>query len=180
MLQAGARLAAERRIENIDLRLGNAQSIPFEDESFDLVVARQCPHHFADVALAIREAARVLRPGGQLLIVDSISKPDPKLDTFMNAVEILRDPSHVRNYSLRQWKDFFESAGLVITRQTDWLLRIEFDAWIQRGGTALPAVKQLRAMLSDAPAEVREAYAIDASTHDFGLPIGFTQGHRPS
>jgi SAM-dependent methyltransferase len=179
MLQAGARLATERGIENLDLRLGNAQSIPFEDETFDLVVARQCPHHFADVALAIREAARVLRPGGQLLILDSISKPDPKLDTFMNAVEILRDPSHVRNYSLRQWKTFFEAASLVVTRQADWLLRIEFEGWIHRGGTALPAVTQLRAMLGDAPSEVREAYAIDAATHDFGLPVGFTQGHKP-
>ncbi len=180
MLQAGARLAAERGIENLDLQLGNAQSIPFQDEHFDLVVARQCPHHFADVALAVREASRVLRPGGQLLILDSISKPDPKLDTFMNAVEILRDPSHVRNYSLQQWKAFFEEADLVVTRQEDWLLRIEFDDWIHRGGTAQPAIAQLRSMLGDAPTEVRTAYEIDVATHDFGLPVGLTQGHKPS
>jgi ubiquinone/menaquinone biosynthesis C-methylase UbiE len=179
MLRAGARLAGERGVENLELRQGNAESIPFEDGHFDLVVARQCPHHFANVALAVREAARVLRPGGQLLIVDSISKPNPKLDTFMNAVEILRDPSHVRNYSLREWKSFFEDAGLVVTRQEDWLLRIEFEDWIRRGGTAPPAVAQLRAMLTEAPSEVHEAYAIDAAKHDFGLPVGFTQGRKP-
>ena len=180
MLQAGTRLANDRGIENLELRQGNAESIPFDDESFDLVVARQCPHHFADVSLAIREAARVLRPGGQLLIVDSISKPNPKLDTFMNAVEILRDPSHVRNYSLREWKRFFEVAGLVVTSQEDWLLRIEFEDWIHRGGTAPPAVIQLRSMLTEAPSEVQEAYEIDATSHDFGLPVGFTQGRKPS
>jgi ubiquinone/menaquinone biosynthesis C-methylase UbiE len=179
MLRAGARLAGERGVENLELRQGNAESIPFEDGTFDLVVARQCPHHFANVALAVREAARVLRPGGQLLIVDSISKPNPKLDTFMNAVEILRDPSHVRNYSLREWKRFFEVAGLVVTGQEDWLLRIEFEDWIHRGGTAAPAVAQLRSMLADAPSEVHEAYAIDPKTHDFGLPVGFTQGRKP-
>lgn len=180
MLQAGDRLARERGIDNLELRQGNAESIPFDDESFDLVVARQCPHHFADVGLAVREAARVLRPGGQLLIVDSASLPNPKLDTFMNAVEILRDPSHVRNYSLREWKRFFEDANLIVTSQEDWLLRLEFEDWIRRGGTAQPGVIQLRAMLSQAPSEVQKAYAIDPATNDFSLPVGFTQGRKPS
>ncbi len=185
MLQAGARLARERGIDNLDLRQGNAESIPFDDASFDLVVARQCPHHFADVARAVREAARVLRPGGELLIVDSISLPNPKLDTFMNAVEILRDPSHVRNYNLREWKAFYEMAGLSVSLQEDWLLRLEFEDWIHRGGTAPAAVAQLRAMLLEAPSEVKAAYAIDISTeaamanYDFCLPVGFTQGRKP-
>ncbi|MEO1934383.1 MAG: methyltransferase domain-containing protein [Myxococcales bacterium] len=181
MLDAGGRLARERGIDNLDLKLGDAEAIPFENESFDLVVARQCPHHFADVALAVREAARVLRPGGRLLILDSISLPNAKLDTFMNAVEILRDPSHVRNYSLAQWKSFFEDAGIVVRVQHDWLLRLEFEDWTKRGGTAAPAVAQLRAMLSsDAPSEVLEAYAIDRVSHDFGLPVGLTEGQKPA
>jgi ubiquinone/menaquinone biosynthesis C-methylase UbiE len=179
MLDAGGRLAMERGVKNLDLQLGNAEAIPFEDESFDLVVARQCPHHFADVALAIREAARVLRPGGRLLILDSISLPNPKLDTFMNAVEILRDPSHVRNYSLAEWKNFFEDAGIDVQAQQDWLLRLEFKDWTQRGGTDAPAVSQLRAMLSGAPSEVLDAYAIDRDSHDFGLPVGLTEGQKP-
>jgi ubiquinone/menaquinone biosynthesis C-methylase UbiE len=180
MLDAGARLAKERGVVNLVLEKGNAEAIPFEDESFDLVVARQCPHHFANVALAVREAARVLRPGGRLLILDSISLPNAKLDTFMNAVEILRDPSHVRNYSLVEWKRFFEDAEIVVTKQHDWLLRLEFEDWTRRGGTAAPALAQLRTMLGDASSEVLAAYAIDPVRHDFGLPVGLTEGHKPS
>lgn len=179
MLEAGADLAGERGIRNLELRQGNAEAIPFDNDSFDLVVARQCPHHFANVGLAVQEASRVLRPGGRLLILDSISLANPKFDTFMNAVEILRDPSHVRNYNLREWKCFFEEADLVVTRQEDWLLRIEFEDWIHRGGTARPGVAQLRAMLTDAPSEVKKVYEIDTVTKDFGLPVGFTQGQKP-
>lgn len=178
MLRAGAALARERGIENVELKQGNAEAIPFGDESFDIVVARQCPHHFADVALAIREALRVLRPGGQLLVLDSISLPNPKLDTFMNAVEILRDPSHVRNYSLVEWRGFFEAAGFLVSHQDAWLLRLEFEDWIRRGGTAAVGVAQLCVMLSEAPREVAEAYQIDMKSHDFCLPVGMTQGRK--
>ena len=178
MLDAGARLAKERGVDNLVLQQGNAESIPFDDESFDLVVARQCPHHFADVPRAVCEAARVLRAGGHFLVVDSISLPNPKLDTFMNAVEILRDPSHVRNYSLREWKHFFEAADLVVHHQEDWLLPLEFTDWTHRGGTAPHAVAALHAMLGDAPREVTEAYLIDAATHNFQLPVGFTKAQK--
>ncbi len=179
MLDAGARLAQERGVENLRLQQGNAQDIPFGAASFDLVMARQCPHHFTDPGKAVREAARVLEPGGKLLILDSISLPDPKLDTFMNAVEILRDPSHVRNHSLAQWRAMFEEAGLSVTDQDDWLLRLEFEDWIKRGGTPETAVAQLRAMFESAPSECRRAYEIDTSrSYDFSLPVGITVATR--
>ncbi len=180
MLRQGAKLARERGIENLELKLGNAEAIPFDDESFDLVVARQCPHHFADVALAVSEASRVLRVGGHLLILDSISLPNPKLDTFMNSVEILRDPSHVRNYNMAEWRRFFEAANLEVNLQEDWLLRLEFGDWIRRGGTSPTAVAQLRAMLMGAHSELQSAYEIDVIRCDFGLPVGITRGTKKS
>lgn len=176
MLEAGSRLAKERGVENLELRQGAAEALPFADGEFDVVCARQCPHHFRDLPKAVSEAARVLQPGGTLLVVDSISLPDPKLDTFMNAVEILRDPSHVRNYSLREWREMSEGAGLAVEEQADWLLPLEFEDWIRRGGTPPTAVAQLRAMFDQAPDEVRHAYEIHApSSYDFSLPVGLTR-----
>jgi len=179
MLEAGATLVRERGLENVELRQGEAEALPFDDHSFDLVVARQCPHHFNDVGQAVKEAARVLRPGGRLLILDSVSLAHPKLDTFMNAVEMLRDPSHVRNYALSEWRQFYEEADIEVTGQAQWLLRIEFENWIHRGGTAEPAVAQLKVMLGGAPGEIREAYEIDMQRFDFGLPVGLTEGRKP-
>ncbi|MCE2468263.1 MAG: hypothetical protein J4G06_09640 [Caldilineaceae bacterium] len=50
----------------------------------------------------VTELARLLSPSGQLLLVDVMADPDPLPGTFLNALEILRDPSHVRDHSQAQ------------------------------------------------------------------------------
>lgn len=68
---AVARANLERaEVRRVDLRQGDAYSPPFEAGSFDLVVVHQVLHFLDDPARAVREAARLLTPGGRLLIVD--------------------------------------------------------------------------------------------------------------
>ena len=68
---AVARANFERaELRHIDLRQGDVYSPPFEANSFDLVVIHQVLHFLDNPARAIREAGRLLTPGGQLLIVD--------------------------------------------------------------------------------------------------------------
>jgi ArsR family transcriptional regulator len=64
---ASARLGTPR---NVELRLGNAERLPIEDDSVDLVILSLVLHHLENPSIALREAARVLRPGGRVLIVD--------------------------------------------------------------------------------------------------------------
>ncbi|MBF8193615.1 class I SAM-dependent methyltransferase [Nonomuraea sp. K274] len=54
----------------VDFRLGNASSMPFDDESFDFVVCCAAFKNFSDPVGALREMHRVLRPGGGALILD--------------------------------------------------------------------------------------------------------------
>ena len=69
--------AARRRVESLGLsssvetRLSNAVALDLPDESFDFAVAVQVYSYVQDVALAIREAARVLRKGGRLAILET-------------------------------------------------------------------------------------------------------------
>ena len=56
-------------IATIELNEANALSLPFADESFNVIVSTQVYEYVADIAAALREAARALRPGGRLLIV---------------------------------------------------------------------------------------------------------------
>jgi SAM-dependent methyltransferase len=65
---------SERMVElargrGVDARLGDVQELPFEDASFDCVVAAWMLYHVADVDAGLREIARVLRPGGHLVAV---------------------------------------------------------------------------------------------------------------
>ena len=70
--------AAQRNAEELGLDVGgtvaDAESLPYEDESFDLVVGHAVLHHIPDVEQALREALRVLRPGGRFVFAGEPTK----------------------------------------------------------------------------------------------------------
>jgi ArsR family transcriptional regulator len=70
MLARARAAVAEAGVDNVELIEGDLESMTLEDDSVDLCLFSQVLHHAADPASAIREGARVLRPGGLLLIVD--------------------------------------------------------------------------------------------------------------
>jgi ArsR family transcriptional regulator len=57
-------------IANAQVRLGDIQHLPFARNSFDVVTIHQVLHYLDEPERAVAEAARVLRPGGRLLVVD--------------------------------------------------------------------------------------------------------------
>jgi SAM-dependent methyltransferase len=178
MLATAAGLARERGLANVWFKRGRAEALPFADASFDLVASRLCAHHYADPVAATREAARVLRPGGKYLLVDSYAPEEPVLDTYLNAIEVLRDPSHVRNYRLSEWSAMFRAAGFAVELGPRWPVRLGFAAWLERIGTAPQLALGLRALVDAAPSEVRAALAIDPETRDWSIPIALVQGIR--
>src|SRR6266700_663028 len=103
MLDAAARHVAERGAANVSFHLGDAEHMPFADGEFDVVTARFAPHHFPQPERFVAESARVLRPGGRLVIFDNMVPEDDELDAFMNRFEVWRDPSHFRAHRPSQW-----------------------------------------------------------------------------
>lgn len=66
-----ARAEAERAgLRNVQLRQGDVYALPVERDSYDLVLVHQVLHYLDDPQRALREAARALRPGGRLVVVD--------------------------------------------------------------------------------------------------------------
>lgn len=61
---------ASKRVPQADVRLGSAEEIPFDDEVFNVVVNVASFHHWADRDAGLKEALRVLEPGGRLHIVE--------------------------------------------------------------------------------------------------------------
>ncbi len=180
MLDEAARLAAQRGLSNVTFMHGFAEALPFPEDSFDIVTSRFCAHHYADPARATREAARVLRAGGRYLLVDSIALEDPVQDTYLNALEVLRDPSHVRNASVSRWLATFTAAGLSAAQVAQWKLRIEFEPWLSRIGTPRTLAEGIRSLMDAAPREVREALELSEATgYDFTMPVALVEGVRP-
>ncbi len=134
----------------------DALAIPFGDNSFDLLTCRIAPHHFPDVAQFVKEAARVVRPGGVVAVVDQIAPPDTEGAKFVNAFEELRDPSHVWEYAQTEWEDFFTAANLKIVHREVCRNRLEFGWWTKMQNVAPETVTRLQVMLHQAPPAAAE------------------------
>lgn len=179
MLAEAARLAATRGLANVAFQRGFAEELPFPDDAFDIVTSRFCAHHYADPVRATSEVARVLRAGGRYLLVDCVALENPVQDTYLQALEVLRDPSHVRDYSKSQWLAMFAAAGFEATPVAQWKLRLEFEPWLTRIGTPRSLAEGIRSLMDAAPREVREALELsDATGHDFTIPVALIEGVR--
>ena len=173
MLQEAATTAKTRGIDNLETVQGLAESLPFPDGSFDIYTVRLAPHHFADVAGSVKEAFRVLRPGGKYLVVDTASPEDEVLDREIDLIERLRDPSHVRNYKGSEWKAMAEDAGFRVETLFENFCGtgrpMDFDEWVIRMRTPAENVIRLRALFNNASSELMKV--LDVSFE--GDKIGF-------
>ena len=155
MLAAARRFIRSRGMRNVDYVVADAERLPFLDETFDLVTVRIAPHHYADARAAVAEMARVLVPGGRLILIDNIAPEDPELDACANAWEKRRDPSHVRAYTVTEWRAFLAGAGLRITNLEQGRKTHPFAAWAERVRMPAEARLALEADILAAPAHVR-------------------------
>lgn len=114
MLNIAHRRARELGRED-DLLLGDAQNLPFSDASFDTVVATLALCTIPDDRRAVAEAARVLRPGGRLLLLEhvrSLVLPVRMVQRVLEPLTLLLDHDHLLREPLRHVED----AGLVVER----------------------------------------------------------------
>ena len=160
MLQVVEQAAKERGLANVVTRQGVAESLPFADAVFDLVVSRYSAHHWHDVPKAMREVYRVLKPGGLLLLMDVVSPGHPVLDIYLQTVEMLRDTSHVRDYSPGEWLCFMNEAQLHAEELRSFRLHLEFTSWITRMRTPEHFAHAIRELQNTASQEVRSYYGI--------------------
>lgn len=174
MLTVVSQAAADKKLTNIEVKQGLAESLPFDDRSFDVVISRYSAHHWHDVGQALREVKRVLRPGGKVIFMDVVSPGHPVLDIYLQTVEVLRDTSHVRNYSPGEWLALFTEAGLAINEVTSDRLYLEFSSWIARMRTPAHfsnAIRELQKLASDGVINHYEIQADGSFTSDIMMIV---------
>jgi ubiquinone/menaquinone biosynthesis C-methylase UbiE len=137
---------------------GDVEALPFRDGAFDVVTCRIAAHHFGDVAAAVREVRRVLRPGGSFLLQDILGHDDGEASAFVTEVERRRDPSHVRAYRAVEWKAFLRAGGLtpidtaIVAKGRPW------EEWTTRTRMSPQARRELDRFVLAAPARCRAAF----------------------
>lgn len=70
MVEFGSELAAKNGFSNLSYKLGDIEEVPLKDKSVDLALLSQALHHAQHPQIAVEEAYRILKPGGQLIIID--------------------------------------------------------------------------------------------------------------
>lgn len=118
-----------------------AEELPFADDSFDVVACRIAPHHFSNVARAVREMARVSR---RLVVIEDTLYTGPEVER----AEKLRDPTHVRNLTRDEWLQMIAGAGLLVTDEQVFEKRHPVAAWLARTGCTGRTAQQVRELIA--------------------------------
>jgi ubiquinone/menaquinone biosynthesis C-methylase UbiE len=161
MLEVAAAFLREQGAHNVRCERADAEALPFPDGSFDVVTARIAPHHFPVPQRFVREAARVLVPGGRFLLDDNMVPEDDEFDAFMHRFEKWRDPSHVRAWRPSEWRAMCEAAGLVVTHEEPLAKKTyDFAEWTQRMRMPEAEREALAAWLLAAPRRCREFFEL--------------------
>ncbi len=146
--------AQKRGLANVRTAYAKAEALPFEDASFDLVTCRIAPHHFDSIPEFLGEVHRVLKPNGILAVVDNVV-PTGSVGDYVNAFERFRDPSHLRAWTVEEWRAALAKAGFTIAHEEQLYKQMEFKSWAARHDANMQAF--LRAMLAELTPAVREA-----------------------
>lgn len=162
MLDAVAQEAARQGLSNVTVVQAPAEKLPFEHGSFDAVFCRFTTHHWSDALAGLREARRVLVPSGMALFIDVTAPPSALLDSWLQSMELLRDISHVRDYTVAEWTTLLGQAGFVLQSIGTHRLRMDFESWIARTKTPSVRVAAIRSLQQAAPDDVTRYFGIEA------------------
>lgn len=160
MLDVVSQTAKQRGLENLTVRQGVAEHLPFEDNSMDIVISRYSAHHWQDPGLALREVRRLVKPGGRVIFMDIMSPGLAINDIWLQTIEALRDTSHVRDYSSSEWLSLFDQAGLTVQNVITDHLELEFSSWVTRMRTPQVMTEAIRAYQQSASDEVKRYFAL--------------------
>lgn len=142
MLMAGKETAGKQALENMAFVIGDAEELPFLNDSFDIVISRLAFHHFPDIDRSFDEMVRVLRPHGKLVFIDMEAAED-KLRLVRDEIETMRDPSHIQNLSKEEMLKLYSKHSIQVDKCTATDMPILLNDWIDFTETPITVKQKL-------------------------------------
>ncbi len=123
---------------------GSGEAMPFDDETFDLVVCRMAAHHIGDLDAFFSEAGRVLKGQGHLLVIDNLAETDPQtFQEWLFSFEKARDPRHRHTLTALEWRELFGSNGFAVQFEAVCPYRLDFEEWCARQSVSQERAEEL-------------------------------------
>jgi ubiquinone/menaquinone biosynthesis C-methylase UbiE len=151
-----ARAEAEARgLCNVGFERGDAEHLPFEDSSFEVVSCRAAFHHFPRPGRVLSEMARVATPDGRILLADMLGSEDTEQAELHDRIERLGDPTHVRALPESEFARLATGAGLMTAHDVRSTLDHDLDEWIASGAPGEAARREITSILESCLADDR-------------------------
>ena len=129
MIEQARKRQLDQSQVNLAWAVGDAVPLPYEEESFSLVLTRYSFHHLLSPQCALAEMIRVCKPGGRVLVADVAI--DAEKSAAYDQLEILRDPSHTHALTRDEFAQLFHQSGLSDCRQSAYGVEIELESQLR-------------------------------------------------
>lgn len=151
MLELARRGAVEAGLANVDFTIGDATALDLEDASFDGAITRFSLHHIPAPGRVLEELARVVRPGGTIVVGDHLGDEDSDGAAWHEEIERLRDPTHWACLTMGRLRAAGEAAGLALELERVTDLDLDFEEWLARGSGGPDSAPLIERLLSERP-----------------------------
>ncbi|HUI47459.1 MAG TPA: methyltransferase domain-containing protein [Acidimicrobiia bacterium] len=169
LLRIGAERLRQAGVSNVLLQVGDAQALPFVDESFDVVFCRSSLHHFADPARAVEQMRGVCRCGGRVVLVDLIA-PDVQTRELFDHIHRLLDPSHVRTFTEVELTELIPGGFAELSYANTANIRLPIDVAITEQSDG----EQVRSLLRAELDGTGEVTGFEPDDIDGSIVVSFT------
>lgn len=149
MIAVAEREASAAGLANATFAVGNAAALELPDASFDGAVARFAIHHMPQPSRLVGELARVVRPGGRIVLADHLADENAAEAAWALELERLRDPSHWASLSLGRLRALGAGAGLGLESERVTAISLDFDDWLRRGSGGASNASLIEGVLAE-------------------------------
>ena len=159
MVAEAERRAREEGVGNVDFAVGDATATGLPDASFDGAITRLSLHHIPGPARVVAEMARLVRPGGCVLVSDIAADSDGEAAVWREEIERLRDPSHWACVTPERLRSMGEAARLKLESERLVPIEIDYEDWLARGSGGLAAARLIDELFAQRP-ESAEGFCV--------------------
>ena len=148
MVEKAAAEAREADVGNVGFSLGDATSLDVADGSFDGAITSFSLHHITVPGRVFAEMARVVRPGGWVVVGDHLTDEDGAAAAWHQEIERLRDPTHWASQPRSRLRAMGDAAGLELDQERVAGFELDFEEWLGRGSGAAASAALIDELLA--------------------------------